>query len=331
VNQSQNKNENLVEVKDLKMYFPVTRGLLKRKVADVKAVDGVTFSVKKGETLGLVGESGCGKTTTGRCVLRLYKPTAGSIRFEDKDISTLPESQVRPFRRRMSVIFQDPFGSLDPRQTAGSIVGEPLQIHHLTKSKAEFNDRVSELFTICGLDPGMQERVPHEFSGGQRQRLGIARALASDPSLIVCDEPISALDVSIQAQIINLLQELQQRLGLTYLFVAHDLSVVRHISTRVAVMYLGRIVEVTTSRELYDNPMHPYTKALLSAVPIPDPFVEEKRQRIILTGEVPSPLHPPSGCHFHPRCPSAKEHCAHEIPALRDMGNGHMVSCGSAG
>ena len=321
------KNETLVEVKDLKMYFPVMRGLLRRHVADVKAVDGVSFEIKSGETLGLVGESGCGKTTTGRCVLRLYQPTAGKISFEGHDISTLPESKIRPFRRRMSVIFQDPFGSLDPRQTAGSIVGEPLKIHHMTNSKKEYEDRVAELFRICGLDPGMQERVPHEFSGGQRQRLGIARALACSPSLIVCDEPISALDVSIQAQIINLLQELQARLGLTYLFIAHDLSVVRHISDRVAVMYLGRIVEITSAKELYQNPLHPYTRALLSAVPIPDPFVEEKRERVILTGEVPSPLHPPSGCHFHPRCPQSKEHCSHDVPALRDMGNGHMVSC----
>ena len=321
------KNETLVEVKDLKMYFPVMRGLLRRHVADVKAVDGVSFEIKSGETLGLVGESGCGKTTTGRCVLRLYQPTAGKISFEGHDISTLPESKIRPFRRRMSVIFQDPFGSLDPRQTAGSIVGEPLKIHHMTNSKKEYEDRVAELFRICGLDPGMQERVPHEFSGGQRQRLGIARALACSPSLIVCDEPISALDVSIQAQIINLLQELQARLGLTYLFIAHDLSVVRHISDRVAVMYLGRIVEITSAKELYQNPLHPYTRALLSAVPIPDPFVEEKRERVILTGEVPSPLHPPSGCHFHPRCPQSKEHCSNDVPALRDMGNGHMVSC----
>ena len=321
------KNETLVEVKDLKMYFPVMRGLLRRHVADVKAVDGVSFEIKSGETLGLVGESGCGKTTTGRCVLRLYQPTAGKISFEGHDISTLPESKIRPFRRRMSVIFQDPFGSLDPRQTAGSIVGEPLKIHHMTNSKKEYEDRVAELFRICGLDPGMQERVPHEFSGGQRQRLGIARALACSPSLIVCDEPISALDVSIQAQIINLLQELQARLGLTYLFIAHDLSVVRHISDRVAVMYLGRIVEITSAKELYQNPLHPYTRALLSAVPIPDPFVEEKRERVILTGEVPSPLHPPSGCHFHPRCPQSKEHCSHDVPTLRDMGNGHMVSC----
>jgi peptide/nickel transport system ATP-binding protein len=318
----------LVEVKDLKMYFPVTRGLLRRKVADVKAVDGINFRIKRGETLGLVGESGCGKTTTGRCVLRLYHPTEGQILFEGQDISHLPERRLRPLRRKMSLIFQDPYGSLDPRQSAGSIVGEPLKVHRLVQSNHDYEERVAELFRMVGLDPSMVDRVPHEFSGGQRQRIGVARALACDPSLIVCDEPISALDVSIQAQIINLLEELRARLeGLTYLFIAHDLSVVRHISHRVAVMYLGRIVEITDARVLYENPLHPYTRALLSAVPVADPFVEEKRERIILKGEVPSPLNPPAGCHFHPRCPLAIPECSQTVPPLRDVGGGHEVAC----
>jgi peptide/nickel transport system ATP-binding protein len=325
---SQSLNDTILDVRNLKMYFPVTRGLLRRKVADVKAVDDISFKVKRGETLGLVGESGCGKTTTGRCVLRVYRSTEGQILFEDRDISTLPEGKIRPLRRRMSLVFQDPFGSLDPRQNAGSIVGEPLKVHKLVSSKQEYEERVEQLFRAVGLDPSMTDRVPHEFSGGQRQRIGVARALASKPSLIICDEPISALDVSIQAQIINLFEELQEELkGLTYLFIAHDLSVVRHISDRVAVMYLGHIVEITDSGELYDNPLHPYTKALLSAVPIADPFLEEKRERIILKGEVPSPLNPPSGCVFHPRCPIAILECGHEVPPLRDIGGGHEVAC----
>jgi len=320
------KNDILVDVKNLKMYFPVLRGILQKKVADVKAVDDISFKIKHGETLGLVGESGCGKTTTGRCVLRLYRPTAGSISFEGNEIANLPGRKVKPFRRRMSLIFQDPYGSLNPRQSAGSIVGEPLKIHHLVNSN-EYQDRVDELFRTVRLDPSMTDRVPHEFSGGQRQRIGIARALASEPAFIVCDEPISSLDVSIQAQIINLLQELQAALGLTFLFIAHDLSVVRHISTRVAVMYLGHIVEITDSKTLYDNPLHPYTKALLSAVPVPDPFVEEKRERIILAGDVPSPVNPPSGCNFHPRCPLAIGECSQTVPPLRDVGGGHQVAC----
>jgi oligopeptide/dipeptide ABC transporter ATP-binding protein len=325
---SQSLNDTILDVRNLKMYFPVTRGLLRRKVADVKAVDDISFKVKRGETLGLVGESGCGKTTTGRCVLRVYRSTEGQILFEDRDISTLPEGKIRPLRRRMSLVFQDPFGSLDPRQNAGSIVGEPLKVHKLVSSKQEYEERVEQLFRAVGLDPSMTDRVPHEFSGGQRQRIGVARALASKPSLIICDEPISALDVSIQAQIINLFEELQEELkGLAYLFIAHDLSVVRHISDRVAVMYLGHIVEITDSGELYDNPLHPYTKALLSAVPIADPFLEEKRERIILKGEVPSPLNPPSGCVFHPRCPIAILECGHEVPPLRDIGGGHEVAC----
>jgi len=322
------QNDTLLDIKNLKMYFPVTRGLLRRKVADVKAVDDISFKVKRGETLGLVGESGCGKTTTGRCILRLYRPTAGHVYFEGLDICALPEAKIRPLRRKMSLIFQDPFGSLDPRQSAGAIVGEPLKIQHLVSSKQEYGERVEELFRMVGLDPAMVDRVPHEFSGGQRQRIGVARALACEPSLIICDEPISALDVSIQAQVINLLEELQEGLeGLTYLFIAHDLSVVRHISDRVAVMYLGRIVEITDSKVLYENPLHPYTKALLSAVPIADPFVEEKRERIILKGEVPSPLNPPAGCSFHPRCSLAIPECSQAVPPLRDIGGGHEVAC----
>jgi peptide/nickel transport system ATP-binding protein len=321
-------NDRIVEVQDLKMYFPVTRGLLRRKVADVKAVDGISFHIRRGEVLGLVGESGSGKTTTGRCILRLYEPTSGRIYFQGEDISRVPESRIRPLRRRMSLVFQDPYGSLNPRQSAGSIVGEPLVIHHLVKGREEYQARVEELFRIVGLDPHMMDRVPHEFSGGQRQRIGVARALAGEASLIVCDEPVSALDVSIQAQIINLLEELQERMaGLTYLFIAHDLSVVRHISKRIAVMYLGRIVEITDRNTLYENPLHPYTKALLSAVPVADPFLEETRERIILKGEVPSPLNPPPGCHFHPRCPMAVADCREVIPRLTDKGNDHEVAC----
>jgi oligopeptide/dipeptide ABC transporter ATP-binding protein len=320
-------NTTLLEVKNLKMYFPVTKGLLKKVVANVKAVDDVSFTIKKGETLGLVGESGCGKTTVARCILRLYRPTAGQIIFEGQDVSSWPKNKIRPLRQKMQLIFQDPYSSLDPRQNAGNIVGEPLTIHELTKNDDEYKQRLAELFRMVGLDPGMADRVPHEFSGGQRQRIGIARALASNPSFIVCDEPISALDVSIQAQVINLLQELQEKLGLTYLFVAHDLSVVRHISDRVAVMYLGRIVEITDWKALYENPLHPYTKALLSAVPIPDPVVEEKRERIILTGDVPSPMNPPAGCNFHPRCPMAIPECSKTIPTLREIGENHQVSC----
>jgi len=321
-------SNNILDVSDLKMYFPVTRGLMRKKVADVKAVDGVTFTLKKGETLGLVGESGCGKTTVGRCIIRLYRPTAGQILFQGDDITNLPEDQVRPIRARLALIFQDPYSSLDPRLNAGDIVGEPLIIHSMMKNDSEYSDRVDRLFRIVGLDPGMKDRYPHQFSGGQRQRIGIARALACEPSLVVCDEPISALDVSIQAQIINLLQRLQEEMqGLSYLFIAHDLSVVRHISDRVAVMYLGRIVEITDSQALYKNPLHPYTKALLSAVPIADPFVEESRERIILQGEVPSPLNPPPGCTFHPRCWLATDECRQAIPPLREVGEEHQVAC----
>jgi peptide/nickel transport system ATP-binding protein len=319
-------SQPIVEVKNLKMYFPITRGLLRRKVGDIKSIDDISFQIQRHETLGLVGESGCGKTTTGRCILRLYKPTAGEIIFDGKEISKLPERKIRPMRSSMGCIFQDPYGSLNPRKTAGQIVGVPLLIHHAT-SKSELNDRVAETFRLVGLDPSMMDRVPHEFSGGQRQRLGIARALACHPSLIICDEPISALDVSIQAQVINLLEELQERLGLTYLFIAHDLSVVQHISNRIAVMYLGRIVEIAESEELYNNPLHPYTQALLSAVPIPDPELDKNRHRIILKGEVPSPANPPAGCHFNPRCQLATKECVESRPILRDIGGGHSVSC----
>ncbi len=324
----QSKTDNLLDIKDLKMYFPITRGLLRRHVADVKAVDGVSFQLKKGETLGLVGESGCGKTTVGRCVIRLYQPTSGQILFDGTDISTLPERKIRPLRSRIALIFQDPYSSLDPRQSAESIVGEPLRVHNMVKTNAEYKDRVAELFRTVGLDPSMGDRFPHEFSGGQRQRIGVARALACQPNLIVCDEPISALDVSIQAQIINLLQELQEGMKeLSYIFIAHDLSVVKHISNRIAVMYLGRIVEITRPKELYENPLHPYTKALMSAIPVPDPYIEETRERIILRGEVPSPINPPSGCSFQVRCYMATPECSQSVPPLRDMGNGHFVAC----
>ncbi len=323
-----NGDNVILDVSDLKMYFPIVRGLMRRKVADVKAVDGVSFKLMRNETLGLVGESGCGKTTIGRCVLGLYRATGGKIVFQGNDITTLPEKRLRTVRKNIALIFQDPYSSLDPRQSAGGIVGEPLKIHRMMMTRGEYKDRMEELFRIVGLDPSMASRFPHEFSGGQRQRIGIARALACDPSLIVCDEPISALDVSIQAQIINLLEELQDKnQNLSYLFIAHDLSVVRHISDRVAVMYLGHIMEICKSRVLYENPLHPYTRALLSAIPIADPFVEETRERIILKGEVPSPLNPPPGCAFHPRCFMAIGECSQAVPPLRTIGDGHEVAC----
>ena len=318
----------LVEVRNLKKYFPVTSGLIfQRKIADIKAVDDVSLSIKTGETLGLVGESGSGKTTVGRCILQLYEPTSGEVFFEGQKLNGLSAKEMRPVRRKMQVIFQDPYGSLNPRMTCGDIVGEPLIVHKLTSGKGEYQDRVAELLTVVGLNPYMADRYPHEFSGGQRQRIGIARALAVNPTFVVCDEPVSALDVSIQAQVINLLQELQEQFGLTYLFIAHDLSVVRHISDRVAVMYLGHIVEVADRVELYENPLHPYTRALLSAVPIPDPVVEKQRERMILTGEVPSPMHPPEGCVFHTRCPIMIEDCRLEMPELREVSEGHWVAC----
>jgi peptide/nickel transport system ATP-binding protein len=319
--------ETILEVKDLKMYFPITRGLLRRKVGDIKAVDGVSFKIKRGQTLGLVGESGCGKTTIGRCILRVYHPTGGKIVFEGKNIASLPARKIRPMRNRIQLVFQDPYGSLDPRQSAGSIVGESLRIFHLYKSESEYKNKVEELFASVGLFPKMKGRYPHEFSGGQRQRIGIARALSCNPSFIVCDEPVSALDVSIQAQIINLLQDLQKKLGLTYLFIAHDLSVVRQISDFVAVLYLGRIAEIADWKEIYENPLHPYTRALLSAVPIPDPFVEKKRERIILQGDVPSPANLPPGCTFHPRCWMATEECRQATPPFYQVNPTHEVAC----
>jgi peptide/nickel transport system ATP-binding protein len=320
-------NNVLLEIKNLKMYFPVTQGIFRRKIGDVKAVDDITFKIKRGETVGLVGESGCGKTTVGRCILRIYQPTSGQIIFQGQDIANLPLSKVRKLRKNIQLVFQDPYGSLDPRQSAGSIVGEALQIHKLFHDKQEYHNKVAELFNLVGLDPEMTNRYPHEFSGGQRQRIGIARALSCSPSFVVCDEPISALDVSIQAQIINLLQELQKKLGLTYLLIAHDLSVVRHVSDIIAVMYLGHIVELTDWKELYENPLMPYTQALLSAVPIPDPRVERKRERIILKGDVPSPLNPPPGCPFHPRCWMAVPDCSKALPELRQIKPNHMVAC----
>lgn len=320
--------EVVLQVADLAVYFPVTRGALRRQVGTVKAVDGVSFTVRRGETLGLVGESGCGKTTVGRSIVRLYEPTAGTIELLGQDITHIRERALRPVRRNMSLVFQDPSGALDPRQSADDIVGEPLQVHKRAGGGLPYKARVEELFRLVGLDPCMMDRVPHEFSGGQRQRLGIARALACNPALIICDEPVSALDVSMQAQVMNLLDDLKKGLeGLTYIFIAHDLSVVRHVSDRVAVMYLGRIVELTESDKLYTSPKHPYTRALLAAVPIPDPFVEEGRGRSPLQGEVPSPLNPPPGCTFHPRCPLAIPQCKEQAPHLREVAQGHEVSC----
>ena len=322
--------ETLVDVQDLQVYFPVTAGLIfQRKVADVKAVDGISFKVKRGETLGLVGESGCGKSTTGKAILQLNRPTAGGVLFEGDDLTKIKGGNLRRFRRKMQMIFQDPYASLNPRMSVGSIISEPLTIHKLASGK-EKKERVQNLLQTVGLNPYFANRFPHEFSGGQRQRIGIARALAVEPDFIVCDEPVSALDVSIQAQIINLLQDLQDQFGLTYLFIAHDLSVVRHISDRVAVMYLGHIMELTDRDSIFENPLHPYTKALMSAVPIPDPKVERQRERIILMGDVPSPLRPPSGCVFHTRCPIVIDVCRQERPEWRDVGKGgteHWVWC----
>ncbi|MBI4213939.1 MAG: dipeptide ABC transporter ATP-binding protein [Chloroflexi bacterium] len=319
--------EVLLDVKDLQVYFPIRRGLIfERTLGHVHAVDGISFNVKRGETLGLVGESGCGKTTTGRAVLQLQKPTGGHVFYEGKDLVTLDPNELRRYRRDLQIIFQDPFASLDPRMTVGAIIAEPLEIHHLLTPK-EREEKVRELLRIVGLNPYFVNRYPHEFSGGQRQRIGVARALILDPEFIVCDEPISALDVSIQAQLINLLEELQDQLGLTYLFIAHDLAVVRHISTRVAVMYVGKIVELADRADLYDLPLHPYTKALLSAVPVPDPTVEKRRSRIIMQGDVPNPANPPSGCRFHTRCPFAKPECSEAEPPLEEVQPSHYVAC----
>lgn len=316
---------NLVEVKNLKKWFPIRGGILSRVVANVKAVNDVSFDVKKGEVLGLVGESGSGKTTVGRTILRLIEPTEGSIVFDGKDITHLPKGELRTYRRKMQIIFQDPFASLNPRMTVGDIIAEPLVIHNLASSAQARNERVAELLQTVGLNPEHVRRYPHEFSGGQRQRIGIARALAVDPDFIVADEPVSALDVSIQAQVVNLLQDLKDRLGLTVLFIAHDLAVVEYISDRIAVMYLGKVMELSSSRELYRNPKHPYTEALLSAIPTPDPTI--RRERIVLQGDIPSPINPPSGCVFRTRCRYAIKECAETVPELREVSPGHFKAC----
>jgi oligopeptide/dipeptide ABC transporter ATP-binding protein len=319
---------DLVTIRNLKMHFPVTEGaLIARVVAHVKAVDGVSFTIRKGETLGLVGESGCGKTTTGRCILRLERPTGGEILFDGKDLVDLDRRSMRALCQKIQVIFQDPYSSLNPRMKIGEIISEPMKVHRTEPNRAARDARVAELLRLCGLDPKFADRYPHEMSGGQRQRVGIARALSVRPEFVICDEAISALDVSIQAQIINLLEDLREQFGLTYLFIAHDLSVVRHLCHRVAVMYLGKIVELADCDELYSNPLHPYTQALLAAVPIPDPDIERKRAHQIVKGEVPSPINPPSGCVFHPRCPLAVRECSKMVPEFRELRPGHWVAC----
>ncbi len=320
-------NQSLVKVEQLKKHFPITQGIIiQRQVGAVKAVDDITFDIIRGETLGLVGESGCGKTTAGRTILQLYRPTEGKVIFDGTDLTDTKGETLRKMRRRMQMIFQDPYASLNPRWTISRIISEPMRVHNLNPGRARL-ERVKELLNLVNLNTLYLNRYPHEFSGGQRQRIGIARALASDPEFIVCDEPISALDVSIQAQVVNLLEELQEKFGLTYLFIAHDLSMVRHICNRVAVMYLGVIVELASRDELYDNPLHPYTQALLSAVPIPDPKETRERQRIILSGDPPSPIDPPKGCRFHPRCLIAKEYCSQQVPEWREIKSGHWVAC----
>ncbi len=319
--------KNLLEVRDLVMHFPLTQGIIfQRQVGAVRAVDGINFFVERGETVGLVGESGCGKSTTGRSILQLHRPTSGSVRFDGVELTTLKGESLRRMRRKMQMIFQDPYASLNPRMTVGDIIGEPMEVHNLAKGR-EKQEKVQELLKVVGLNPYFTNRYPHEFSGGQRQRIGVARALAVEPDFIVADEPISALDVSIQAQIINLLEELQSKFNLTYLFIAHDLSVVRHLSDRVAVMYLGKIVELADRQDLYERPLHPYTQALLSAVPIPDPKIEAKRRRIILTGDVPSPVNPPSGCRFHTRCWKAQKICSEIDPEFIEHEPRHWAAC----
>jgi oligopeptide transport system ATP-binding protein len=322
----------LLEVKGLRKHFPVTEGVIvHRTIGEVKAVDGIDFTLRRGETLGLVGESGCGKTTTGRCILLLERPTAGEIIYDGVDLASLPHRELQALRRRIQVIFQDPYSSLNPRMKVGDIIGEPIKVHGIEPNGKRRAARVAELLATCGLDPKFADRYPHEMSGGQRQRVGIARALALEPEFIICDEAVSALDVSIQAQIVNLLEHLRERFGLTYLFIAHDLSVVRHLCHRVAVMYLGRIVELAGCDELFDNPLHPYTRALLEAVPVPDPTVEAARSFRPVKGEVPSPMNPPSGCVFHPRCPIAVETCSQVRPELRELRPGHWVACSEVG
>lgn len=321
-------SETLVQVRDLKMHFPVTEGaIIPRVIAHVKAVNGISFDIKKGETLGLVGESGCGKTTTGRCMLQLEKATSGSIFYDGQDLTKLGKDEMRPLRQRIQVIFQDPYSSLNPRMKIGEIISEPMMVHKTEPDKAARDKRVRELLAVCGLNPKFADRYPHEMSGGQRQRVGIARALAVKPEFIICDEAVSALDVSIQAQVINLLEELRDEFNLTYLFISHDLSVVRHLCQRVAVMYLGSMVELAETDELFDNPMHPYTQALLEAVPIPDPTIEKARAHKIITGEIPSPINPPPGCVFHPRCTIAVEECKKLVPEFREVKPGHWVAC----
>ncbi|HEX6305885.1 MAG TPA: dipeptide ABC transporter ATP-binding protein [Anaerolineales bacterium] len=320
------QDEVVLQVENLKKYFPIRRGVFRGQVGEVKAVDDISFNVYKGETLGLVGESGCGKTTAGRTIIRLYEPTEGHVYFNGEDLAKMSGRELRRMRQKMQMVFQDPYASLNPRMSVQAIVGEPLEVHGLAAGGKK-KERVAELLNMAGLNPALMNRYPHEFSGGQRQRIGLARALALDPELIICDEPISALDVSIQAQVVNLLEDLQKELGLTYIFIAHDLSMVRHISKRVAVMYLGKIAELTDRETLYKNPLHPYTQALLSAIPVPDPEVEEKRQRIILEGDLPSPANPPKGCNFNTRCPLAVDICFHVDPELIEVEKDHWCAC----
>ena len=326
--QAKETNQPLLQVRGIKKYFPVTEGVVRQKItANVKAVDGVSFDIMPGETLGLVGESGCGKTTTGRCILMLEQLTEGQIFFDGVDVATLDQKGRIALRQKIQVIFQDPFSSLNPRMKIGHIIAEPMSVHGIEPDPKRRADRVNKLLSACGLNPKFADRYPHEMSGGQRQRVGIARALSLNPRFIVCDEPVSALDVSIQAQVINLMEDLREEFDLTYLFVAHDLSVVRHLCHRVAVMYLGKIVEIAECDELFDHPLHPYTKALLAAVPVPDPEIERRREHTVMTGEVPSPMNPPSGCVFHPRCPNAVDGCSLEVPELREIKSGHFVAC----